>query len=44
VRFSAQQAFLKVLDECTLDDFQAQRREVARQLDEALSRGGGGDQ
>jgi Rrf2 family nitric oxide-sensitive transcriptional repressor len=37
----AQRAFLSVLDEYTLDDFQSRRRELVHLLDESLSRGGG---
>jgi Rrf2 family nitric oxide-sensitive transcriptional repressor len=37
----AQQAFLRVLDEYDLDDFQARRPELAALLDESLRRGTG---
>jgi len=40
----AQQAFLKVLDGYTLDDFRSRRGELVRLLDESLARGGGTDQ
>jgi Rrf2 family nitric oxide-sensitive transcriptional repressor len=36
----AQKAFLSVLDEYTLDDFQSRRRELVRLLDESLLLGG----
>ncbi len=35
----AQQAFLKVLDEYNLDDFQSRRRDLVALLDESLRRG-----
>jgi Rrf2 family nitric oxide-sensitive transcriptional repressor len=39
----AQQAFLKVLDEYTLDDFQSRQRELVRLLDDSLCRSAGTD-
>jgi Rrf2 family nitric oxide-sensitive transcriptional repressor len=39
----AQKAFLTVLDEYTLDDFQSRQRELVRLLDDSLSRSAGTD-